>query len=159
MYRHSSKRNDEKIRKALEQRKSQCTLQENPKSVGDVDNIYSSNKLETIEPEPEKSHKNSEEIFDMKKTENRYPNKTSYRDSFKNQNLSFEPRKSVQNTKLFRPKYYDNDVERQDNIKQEPGFDAFKTQYQNSVVHNQSAPFNRNKNHSKWKIMENHGKS
>ena len=150
-----SKRNDEKIRKALEQRKSQSTLEESPKSVGDVDNIYSSNKLETIEPEPEKSHKKQEEIFDMKKTEIRYPDKTSYRDSFKGQNSSFEPRKSVQNTKLFRPKHYDIDVERQDNIKQEPEFDAFKTQYQNSVVHNQSASFNRNINHGKWKNQSN----
>ena len=61
----------------------------------------------------------------------------------------------MQNTKIFRPKYYDIDVERQDNIKQEPGFDAFKTQYQNSVVHNQSASFNRNINHSKWKNQSN----
>ena len=150
-----SKRNDEKIRKALEQRKSQCTLQENPKSVGDIDNICSDNNVETIEPEPEKSHKKPEELFDMKKIENRYPDKTSYRDSFKGQNLSYEPRKSGQNTKLFRSKNYEIDAERQDNINQEPGFDVFKTQYQNNVVHNQSASFNRNINHSKWKNQSN----
>ena len=125
-----SKRNDEKIRKRLELKRSQETLKEEPKTINEKDGYPEISNLEVPQHEP--NHQKEGQKIELKKEEPHTPNREDYHDELNKNSFQFHQTTSVGKAEVVKSKQQHYQGKRKLQGYQTQSHCAFKGQYQGS---------------------------